>query len=82
MNRVLVEPIIPKQDIVGSIVVPDAFQDKTSCEGSVVRIGPKVTNVQVGNRILFNRFTGEDVMVGRTHYKLILDADLLAVLEQ
>ncbi len=79
-NRVLIEPIQDKEDRVGTIVVPEANRDKPT-EGMVLRIGPLVENVKIGDRVIYNRFEGEDIQIGNKIHKLFRDNELLGVIE-
>lgn len=80
-GRVLVEPIAPKETIVGGIVVPSNATDKPT-EGIVVAL-PKnnKSEVKIGDRVVFNRFTGIDVKIGKALCKMLEPNELLAIVD-
>lgn len=80
-ERVLIEPIKPASTTTHGIMVPEAFQDKSS-DFIVVQIGasPKI-EVRIGDRVIINRFSGTEVQIGDRSYKLIDNNDLLAIVE-
>ena len=80
-GRVLLEPMQAETKF-GSIEVPEKFQEK-SVEHCVVAI-PRDTAecpVQVGQRVIINRFEGTDVKVEGKMYKLTAWKDILAIVE-
>lgn len=81
-GRVLVEPIKPDGGSVHGIIIPEAHQDKASSEAIVVRLGIGCkAEVKIGDRILMNRFSGEDVHIGRRPYKMLTKEEILATIE-
>lgn len=88
-DKVLVEPIIEKETRVAGIVIPDACTDSPS-EGVVVKLGTGKTlengqrtqfEVKIGDRVLFNRFGGQDVKIDGRLFKLFDSHEILAVIE-
>lgn len=81
-GRVLVEPIKPDGASVNGIIIPEAHQDTKSSEAIVVRLGVDCTaEVKIGDRILMNRFSGEDVHIARRPYKILTKEEILATIE-
>lgn len=62
----------------GGILLPDVATDKPT-RGTVVAIGQKVDNVQVGDTVLYSRFAGTEVTLDGTDYLLLTQGDILAV---
>lgn len=57
-DRVVVQPDAAP-DKIGSIVVADTAKERPA-KGTVVAVGPDVTRVAVGDRVLYAHFTGSD----------------------
>ena len=79
-DRVLVEPIVPTEDRVGGIAIPQACRDKPS-EGVVIKTGPQVTELAIADRVIFNRFEGEDISIGGKLFKLFKQPEILAIID-
>ncbi len=84
----LVEPI---QDTakVGSILLPESARE-TPVEATVIRVGTGKANrkgiktqfeVEVGDRIVMERFGGTDVVISGKKFKLLELNEILAVIE-
>lgn len=78
-DNVLVEPT-QKQEKVGAIYLPDQGK-QDSGEAIVISIGPKVTNVNAGDRIATERYGGRIVKMGNKEYRLFRAADILGIIE-
>ena len=72
----------------GSIFIPDSAQEKPQ-EGRVIAVGTgKVTDdgakipmaVKEGDRILFGKFSGNEVRLDGTEYLIIKEEDVLGIL--
>lgn len=88
-NKVLVEPLHFHGNL-GSIIVPEAHQDKGSSEAIVVALGTGRTKkngqrtefeVKIGDRIVLNRFTGTEIEIGRKRFKMLDPSEILATIE-
>lgn len=81
-GRVLVEPIKPDGESVAGIIIPEAHRDTKSSEAVVVRLGVGCkAEVKIGDRILMNRFSGEDIIISNRPYKMLATEDILATIE-
>lgn len=76
-NRVFIQRDEVKEERRGLIWVPDKARAKPQ-EGTVIAIGPDVTTVQVGDRVIFGRYSVLDVA---PHGLVIREPDLIAVIE-
>src|SRR5260370_12923837 len=80
-DRVLVRRLEEKETAKGGIIIPDTAKEKPH-EGEVMAIGAgKIEkghriplDVKVGDRILFGKYTGNDINIDAQEY-LILPAD-------
>lgn len=79
-NRVLLEVQEHAEKTASGIFIPDAAQEKPY-QGIILAIGPEVTQVKAGNRVLFSKYGGSDVKVDDQPIKIISEKDILAIIE-
>ena len=88
-DRVLVEPIEEKEQMVGGIYIPDAAKEKP-IKGKVLAIGKKFDkehnelpfDVKVGDEVLLPKYGGTEVKLGDKKLQLVREEDLLGVIEK
>lgn len=80
-DRVVVRQNAPADEKVGSIIVPDAHKEKPQT-GTVLAVGDAVTKVAIGQAVLFGKYTGTEVTVGREQLLILNGADLLAIVHE
>jgi chaperonin GroES len=89
-DRVVVKPLKEEEITASGIVLPDTIDKDKKAEGEVVAVGPgKVLEsgersqmeVKVGDRILFEKWGGEEVKIDGEEYKIISQEKILAVLK-
>ena len=87
-DRILVTRIEAQEVGRGGIIIPDTAKEKPQ-EGKVVAAGNgKLTDegkrvaldVQVGDRILFGKYSGSEVTLDDTEYVIMREEDILAIL--
>ena len=73
----------------GGIIIPDTAKEKPQ-EGEVIAVGPgkvtddgklKAMNVKVGDRVLFGKYSGNEVNMDDQDYLIMREDDILGVLE-
>jgi len=88
-DRVIVERIEESEQRVGGIIIPDTAKEKPQ-RGKVVAVGNgKVTeegkrvplDVKSGDRILFGKYSGNEVKIDGDDYLILREEDVLAILE-
>ena len=88
-DRVLVLRIEEEQKTKGGIVIPDTAQEKPQ-EGKVVAVGSgKVDDkgkripmdVKTGDRILFGKYSGNEIKVDGAEHLIMREDDILAIME-
>jgi chaperonin GroES len=75
-NRVVVEPVIG-EDKKGSIIVPEMAKEKPQ-EALVLAVGPEARHVSAGDRVLYAKYSGSEVIVNDVPYLILEDRDVLA----
>jgi chaperonin GroES len=84
-DRVLVRRLEEKETAKGGIIIPDTAKEKPQ-EGEVVSIGAgKIEkgkrvplDVKVGDRILFGKYTGNDITIDDQEYLILREEEILA----
>ena len=81
LDRVLFQPEAAPERSKGGIIIPKTTQeDRSSQQGVVIAVGPKVTSIKVGDRLLAPRYVGQQVRVDETDYTLVPEAEILGVI--
>ena len=88
-DRILIKRIEEKETVKGGIIIPDTAKEKPQ-EGEVVAIGNgKKTDdgkvipidVKVGDRVLFGKYSGNDIKIDEQEYLILREDEILGVLE-
>jgi chaperonin GroES len=88
-NRLLVQRVDEDEKTAGGIIIPDTAKEKPQ-QGNVVAVGPgkrddkgKVVPMEVhaGDRILFSKYSGNEVTLDGKEHLIISEDDVLAILE-
>ncbi len=88
-DRVLVERLDGEEKTAGGIIIPDSAKEKPQ-EGRVVAAGPgkvgddgkrQAMGVKPGDRILFSKYSGNEVVLDGEEHLIMREEDILAVLE-
>ena len=90
-DRVVVKRVEDKEGAMqGGLYIPDSAKEKPQ-EGEVVAIGKGkrlddgklvALDVQVGDRILFGKYSGSDITIEGTEYMIMREDEILAVLDK
>lgn len=78
--RVLVRPLEQQDTTPGGIIVPDVAREKPQ-QGLVEAVGQEdvmTTNLKVGDRVLFAKYSGNDIRVNGDDLLLMDEVDILA----
>jgi chaperonin GroES len=84
-DRVLVRRLEEKETAKGGIIIPDTAKEK-SHEGEVIAVGAGKMekghrvplDVKVGDRILFGKYTGNDIKIDDQEYLILREDEILA----
>jgi len=81
--------LTPEAKSAGGIIIPDAAKDKPQ-EAQVIAVGTgrrqdngevRPLSVKVGDRVLFGKYTGDEVKLDGEEHIVLREEDILAVLE-
>jgi chaperonin GroES len=88
-DRIVVKRIEEKEQMHGGLYIPDTAKEKPQ-EGEVVSVGKgkrledgKVVplDVQVGDRILFGKYSGSDIKIDGEEFLIMREDEVLGVLD-
>jgi len=88
-DRIVVKRIEEQEQKVGGLYIPDSAKEKPQ-EGEVVAVGKgkrledgKVIplDVQVGDRILFGKYSGSDIKLDNDEYLIMREDEVLGILD-
>src|ERR1700740_1176483 len=83
-DRILVKRIEEKETVKGGIIVPDTAKEKPQ-EGEVIAVGAGKRHegtripldVEVGDRILFGKYSGTEIKIEDEEYLILREDDVL-----
>jgi chaperonin GroES len=86
-DRVLVKRTEEKETVKGGIIIPDSAKEKPQ-EGEVVAVGSGrrekgeliPLDVKAGDRILFGKYSGNDIKIDDEEYLILKEDEILAKL--
>ena len=87
-DRIIVERLTNEEKTKGGIIIPDSAKEKPQ-EGKVIAIGTgKVLDngqtikleVKTGDRVLFSKYSGNEIKVEGTEYTIMREDDILGVI--
>jgi len=85
-DRVLVRRLEEKETVKGGIIIPDSAKEKPQ-EGEVIAVGAGKMNdkgeripldVKVGDRVLFGKYSGNDIKIEDEEYMILKEDEILA----
>ena len=88
-DKVVVQRLEEKEEIRGGIIVPDTAKEKP-LQGKVIAIGQgkiladgrrRKVSVAEGDRILFSKYSGNEVKMGDQEYLIFSEDEILAILD-
>ena len=88
-DRIVVKRIEEQETVRGGIIIPDSAKEKPQ-EGEVFAVGKgkrledgKLVplDVQVGDRILFGKYSGSDIKLDGDEYMIMREDEVLGVLD-
>jgi chaperonin GroES len=89
-DRVVVKRIEAEEKTKGGIIIPDTAKEKPS-QGEVVAVGPGgrdesgkliPIDIKVGDRILFGKWSGTEVVLDGQELLIMKESDVMGVVEE
>ncbi|CDX53756.1 10kDa chaperonin (Protein Cpn10) (groES protein) [Mesorhizobium plurifarium] len=88
-DRVLVRRVVAEEKTAGGIIIPDTAQEKPQ-EGEVIAVGAGARDesgklipldVKVDDRILFGKWSGNEIRLDGEELLIMKESDILGVIE-
>lgn len=85
-DRLVVEPLAAEEKTAGGIVLPDSAKEKPQ-RGIVIAVGNgrlldngdrAKMNVEVDDEVIYGKYSGSDVEIDGSEYKILRESDILA----
>jgi chaperonin GroES len=89
-DRILIKRVAEEEKTKGGIIIPDSAKEKPS-EGEVVAVGAGKANekgvvrpidLKKGDRILFGKYSGNEVKIDGVEHLLLREDEVLGVIEK
>ena len=82
-DRVVVQAAPAETKTASGLIIPDTAKEKPM-RGTIVAVGPgkkdEPTTVQVGDIVLYGKYSGTEVSVEGSEYLIMREADIFAVI--
>ncbi|PIR12887.1 co-chaperone GroES [Candidatus Falkowbacteria bacterium CG11_big_fil_rev_8_21_14_0_20_39_10] len=88
-DHVIVKPITEDEVTKSGIVLPDTVDKEKPEKGEVVAVGEgklldsgqrAKTSVKVGDKVMFKKYSPDEIKVGGEEYLVIQESDILAII--
>ena len=88
-DKLVLRPVIQEEVLSSGIVIPDTAREKPN-QGEVVAVGPGRRDedgklvpmeVAVGDRVLYAKYTGQEIKVENEEYIVLKETDILCKVE-
>ena len=85
-DRIVIRPVVQEEVLASGIVIPDTAKEKPQ-QGVVIAAGPGrlddngkrvAMDVQVGDRVLYAKYTGQEVKIDQEELIVLSEKDVLA----
>ena len=89
-DHIVVKPIIEDEVTKSGIVLPDTIDKEKPEKGEVVAVGAgkllengqrAQMSVKVGDKVMFKKYSPDEIKVDGVEYLIISEGDILAILE-
>ena len=84
-DRIVIKPVVQEEVLASGIVIPDTAKEKPQ-QGEVIAAGPGrldddgkriAMDVKVGDRVLYAKYTGQEVKIDQEELIVIAEKDVL-----
>ena len=89
-DRAIVKALNDEEVTASGIILPDTVEKERSEKGEVIAIGPgraldngqrAPMQVAVGNKVLFKKYSPEEIKVDKEEYLIVDEKDILAIIQ-
>ena len=84
-DRLVIKPVVQEEVLASGILIPDTAKEKPQ-QGEVIAAGPGrldengkriAMDVKVGDRILYAKYTGQEIKIEQEEYIVLSEKDVL-----
>lgn len=79
-DRVLVKRLEEDNKTVSGIIIPDNSKEKPA-QGEVVAVGNKAEDVKTGDKVIFGKFSGQEVKVEGQEFLIMKEEEIFGILQ-
>ncbi len=89
-DRVIVKPVAKEEMTKAGIILPDTVDKERPEQGEVIAVGPgkmlengsrAALSVKVGDKVVFKKYSPDEVKIENVEYLVISESDIMAVIE-
>ena len=90
-DRVIVKPVAKEEMTKAGIYLPDTVDKERPEQGEIIAVGPgrlldngtrAVMSVKVGDKVVFKKYSPDEVKLDDVEYLVIAESDVMAVIEK
>jgi chaperonin GroES len=88
-DKLVLRPVVQEEVLSSGIVIPDTAREKPN-QGEIVAVGPGRRDddgklvpleVAVGDRVLYAKYTGQEIKIENEEYIVLKETDILCKVE-
>lgn len=79
-DRVLVKRLEEENKTAAGIIIPDNSKEKPA-QGEVVAVGKKAEDLKAGDKVIFGKYSGQEVKVEGVEYLIMKEEDIFGILQ-
>lgn len=89
-DRVIIRPVSKEEKTASGIILPDTVGNERPEQGEIIAIGPGrlddkggrvAMSVKVGDKIVFKKYSPDEVKMDGEEYLVLSESDVMAVIE-
>ena len=80
-DYILIEPIKEEEKTKSGILLPETAEKERPEQGMVIAVGSDSKYVKEGQKVLFTKYTPNEIKVDDKEYLIAKEEDILAILE-
>lgn len=80
-KRVLIKQVEQEEVTKSGIVLPGTVSKEKPITGEVLEIGSEIKEVKIGDKVIYEKYTGTEIKDGDENYLLIDIEHILAIVE-
>lgn len=78
-DRVLVKRLEEENKTASGIIIPDNSKEKPA-QGEVVAVGNKAEDVKAGDKVIFGKYSGQEVKVEGQEFIIMKEEEIFGIL--